>query len=125
VVIGAGLNLRQDKMALPIPNATSLFLHDVQGFALDDILVRYLAAFKRLYEGFSDAGGDAEESGLRREILEASSTIGSKVQVILPDGSEFSGKAAGLDNDGRLLVAMSDPWEIRAVAAGDIKHLRQ
>ena len=125
VVIGAGLNLRQDKMALPIPNATSLFLHNVHGFTLDDILVRYLASFKRLYEDFSAAGGDAEESGIRAEILEASSTIGSKVQVLLPDGSEFSGKAAGLDNDGRLLVAMSDPLEIRAVAAGDIKHLRQ
>ena len=125
VVIGAGLNLRQTKLALPVPTATSLALHEVEGFELDDILVRYLASLRRLYKQFSDVSGDAEASGLRSEVLEASSTIGSQVLVQLPDGSEFTGKAAGLDNDGRLLVAMSDPLEIRAVAAGDIKHLRQ
>jgi BirA family biotin operon repressor/biotin-[acetyl-CoA-carboxylase] ligase len=125
VVIGAGLNLRQNKLALPIPTATSLALHDVQGFELDDILVRYLASLRQLYDQFSDESGDAESSGIRAEVLEASSTIGTQVLVQLPDGSEFTGKAAGLDNDGRLLVALSDPLEIRAVAAGDIKHLRQ
>jgi len=125
VVIGAGLNLTQTKAELPIENATSLKLHRVTGFELDDVLVRYLASFKRLYEEFSDAKGSAEESGLHEAILNASSTIGSKVLVMLPDGSDFSGTGAGLDNDGRLLVALSDPVEIRAVAAGDIKHLRQ
>jgi len=125
VVIGAGLNLNQSKGELPIENATSLRLHGVTGFGLDDVLVRYLAAFKRLYEEFSDAKGDAEACGLQESVLNASSTIGSKVQVILPDGSDFIGTGAGLDNDGRLLVALSDPVEIRAVAAGDIKHLRQ
>lgn len=125
VVIGAGLNLNQTKLALPIQSATSLALHEVHGFELDDILVRYLASLKRLYEEFSDSSGDAEVSGLRAEVLEASSTIGSQVLVQLPDESEFTGKAAGLDNDGRLLVALSNPLEIRAVAAGDIKHLRQ
>jgi BirA family biotin operon repressor/biotin-[acetyl-CoA-carboxylase] ligase len=125
VVIGAGLNLKQSKDELPIETATSLRLHGVQGFELDDVLVRYLASFKRLYEEFSDAKGDAEESGLHEAILDASSTIGAKVLVMLPDGSDFSGTGAGLDQDGRLLVALSDPVEIRAVAAGDIKHLRQ
>jgi len=125
VVIGAGLNLTQTKAELPIENATSLKLHRVTGFELDDVLVRYLASFKRLYEEFSDAKGDAEVSGLHEAILNASSTIGSKVLVMLPDGSDFSGTGAGLDYDGRLLVALSDPVEIRAVAAGDIKHLRQ
>ena len=125
VVIGAGLNLNQSKDELPIETATSLRLHGVQGFELDDVLVRYLASFKRLYEEFSDAKGNAEESGLHEAILDASSTIGAKVLVMLPDGSDFSGTGAGLDQDGRLLVALSDPVEIRAVAAGDIKHLRQ
>lgn len=125
VVIGAGLNLKQTKEELPIENATSLGLHGVTNFELDDVLVRYLASFRRLYEEFSDASGDAEESGLRLSVQEASSTIGSTVKVLLPDDSDFSGKAVGLDATGRLLVAMSDPLEIRAVAAGDIQHLRQ
>ena len=125
VVIGAGLNLTQTKDQLPIENATSLKLHGVENFSLDDVLVRYLASFRRLYEEFADANGDAEASGLRLAVQEASSTIGSTVKVLLPDGSDFSGKAVGLDGTGRLLVAMSDPLEIRAVAAGDIQHLRQ
>jgi BirA family biotin operon repressor/biotin-[acetyl-CoA-carboxylase] ligase len=119
------LNLKQSKEELPIENATSLGLHGVTNFELDDVLVRYLASFRRLYEEFSDASGDAEESGLHLSVQEASSTIGSTVKVLLPDGSDFAGKAVGLDGTGRLLVAMSDPVEIRAVAAGDIQHLRQ
>ena len=125
VVIGAGLNLTQSKEELPISNATSLKLHGVENFSLDDVLVRYLASFRRLYEEFSDASGDPEFSGLRNAVQEACSSIGANVKVILPDGSEFSGKGVGLDNTGRLLVALSDPLEIRAVAAGDIQHLRQ
>jgi len=125
VVVGAGLNLKQGKDELPIENATSLALHGVANFELDDVLVRYLASFKRIYEEFGDAKGDADTSGLRQAVQDASSTIGSSVKVLLPDGSDFSGKAVGLDNTGRLLVAMSDPIEIRAVAAGDIQHLRQ
>jgi biotin-(acetyl-CoA carboxylase) ligase len=62
---------------------------------------------------------------LRQAVQDASSTIGSNVKVLLPDGTDFSGKGVGLDATGRLLVAMSDPLEIRAVAAGDIQHLRQ
>jgi BirA family biotin operon repressor/biotin-[acetyl-CoA-carboxylase] ligase len=125
VIIGAGLNLKQTKQDLPIPNATSLALHGVENFELDDILVRYLAAFRNLYEDFCLSEGDPESSGLRKAVQDASSTIGSTVRVLLPDGSEFSGKAVGLDVSGRLLVALSDPLEIRAVAAGDIQHLRQ
>lgn len=125
VVIGAGLNLLQTKAELPIPTATSLALHGVSGFTLDDILVRYLAAFRGIYENFNSNLGDPEASGLRLEVIEASSTIGSKVSVQLPDESIFEGKAVGLDNQGRLLIAMADPLEIRAVAAGDITHLRQ
>lgn len=125
VVIGAGLNLSQTKDELPIPTATSLALHGLSGFGLDDVLVRYLAGFKRMYEEFNQAQGDPNISGLKQTVLDVSSTIGRQVLVSLPDGNSFTGNAAGLDNDGRLLVALSDPVEIRAVAAGDIQHLRQ
>ncbi len=125
VVIGAGLNLLQSKDELPIPTATSLALHGVTGFSLDDVLVRYLAGFMRMYQEFNQAQGDPNLSGLRQTILDVSSTIGREVVVSLPDGTSFTGNAAGLDSDGRLLVAVSNPVEIRAVAAGDIQHLRQ
>lgn len=125
VVIGAGLNLSQSKQELPIPSATSLMLQGVTGFQLDDVLVRYLASLKRIYEELSDLAGAVEGSELKRELISASSTIGSVVLVSLPDGSSFSGKAIGLDPQGRLLIAIDNPTEIRAVAAADIQHLRQ
>ena len=125
VVVGAGLNLSQSKEELPIVNATSLKLHGVTGFSLDDILVRYLGGLKRLYEEFLDAAADPAQSGLLDEVLQASATVGKEVQVILPDESSFVGHAAGIDMNGRLLVALNQPTEIRAVAAGDIQHLRQ
>jgi len=125
VIVGAGLNLLQSKDELPIPTATSLALHGVSGFGLDDVLVRYLAGFSRMYQEFNQALGDPNLSGLRQTVLDVSSTIGREVNVSLPDGTSFIGNAAGLDNDGRLLVAVSNPVEIRAVAAGDIQHLRQ
>ena len=78
-----------------------------------------------MYEEFNQAQGDPNISGLKQTVLDVSSTIGRQVLVSLPDGNSFTGNAAGLDNDGRLLVALSDPVEIRAVAAGDIQHLRQ
>ena len=125
VVVGAGLNLTQSKEELPIANATSLKVHGVVGFGLDDVLVRYLASLRRLYEEFLAANADAASSGLLDELLSVSATVGKEVQVILPDESSFVGHAAGLDPQGRLLVAISNPTEIRAVAAGDIQHLRQ
>lgn len=125
VVIGAGLNLLQSKAELPIPNATSLALCGVHGFSIDDVLVRYLAALKNLYLDFSDEQGDPVKSGLLESVIEVSSTIGRQVEVSLPDKSKFIGTAAGIDGEGRLLVAIAEPTEIRAVAAGDIEHLRQ
>jgi BirA family biotin operon repressor/biotin-[acetyl-CoA-carboxylase] ligase len=125
VVIGAGLNLGQTKSELPIPTATSLALHGVTGFQLDDVLVRYLASLKRIYEELTDLAGDVEGSDLKNEMLSVSSTVGSEVLVSLPDGTSFAGKAIGLDSQGRLLIATENPIEIRAVAAADIEHLRQ
>jgi len=125
VVVGAGLNLLQSKAELPIPNATSLALQGLSGFSLDDVLVRYLAAFKNLYIDFSANKGDANASGLLEQVIEVSSTIGKQVEVSLPDKTKFIGNAVGIDAEGRLLVAVAEPTEIRAVAAGDIEHLRQ
>lgn len=125
VVVGAGLNLLQSKAELPIPNATSLALCGVTGFSLDDVLVRYLAALKNLYLDFSAEQGDPVRSGLLESVIEVSATVGKQVEVTLPGNTKFTGTAAGIDSEGRLLVAIAEPTEIRAVAAGDIEHLRQ
>jgi BirA family biotin operon repressor/biotin-[acetyl-CoA-carboxylase] ligase len=125
VVVGAGLNLLQTKDQLPIDAATSLALHGVTGFLFDDVLVRYLAAFKNLYQDFEEASGDPESSGLRALATELSGTIGSQVRAILPGDLELTGDAVALDDSGRLLIAKREDASLTALAAGDIIHLRQ
>ena len=125
VVVGAGLNLLQTKDQLPIDAATSLALQGVSGFSLDDVLVRYLAAFKNLYLDFEEAKGDPESSGLRAVATQLSGTIGSHVRAILPGDQEITGDAVALDNSGRLLIAKKEDASLTALAAGDIVHLRQ
>ena len=113
VVIGAGLNLTMDESELPTPVSTSLTL---VGASADDLVDRALAAYlgelKGLYEGML-AGSDI------RALVEAEcSTIGRSVRVELPGGDNLYGTATGIDAEGRLIV------DGRAVAAGDVTHLR-
>ena len=51
-----------------------------------------------------------------------SSTVGSAVQVHLPDGSLLDGTAEGVDWDGRLVVRT--PAGTVELASGDVRHVR-
>ena len=128
VVIGAGLNVRQDKTELPIENATSLKLEGAQALALDDVLAIYLENLRGLYEPWVAAGGNAVASGLRNQVITACSTLdragSSRVRVILPGDEEIEGSAVGIDDTGRLIVQPDGQKDVVAVAAGDIVHLR-
>lgn len=132
VVIGAGLNVRQQKSELPIENATSLALEGTQSLELDEVLAIYLENLRGLYLPWVASGGDAGKSGLRQQVLDACLTLnradGNKVRVILPGDKlanpEVTGTAVGIDETGRLLVHPDSQKEVIAVAAGDIVHLR-
>jgi BirA family biotin operon repressor/biotin-[acetyl-CoA-carboxylase] ligase len=128
VVIGAGLNLRQDKAELPIENATSLKLEGAQALELDDVLAIYLENLRGLYEPWVASGGNATASGLRNQVINACVTLdraGSNwVRAILPGDAQLEGAAIGIDETGRLLLLPDDQKEVVAVAAGDIVHLR-
>lgn len=128
VVIGAGLNLRQDQTQLPIENATSLMLAGAQDIQLDDVLAVYLENLRALYEPWVTAGGNAVKSGLRNEVLAACLTLSrdgtNRVRAILPGEKEFLGAAVGIDDTGRLILQPDGEKEVVAVAAGDIVHLR-
>jgi BirA family biotin operon repressor/biotin-[acetyl-CoA-carboxylase] ligase len=45
-------------------------------------------------------------------------TVGREVEVHLPDGEVFTGRAESVDERGRLVVAG------RSVGAGDVVHVR-
>lgn len=128
VVIGAGLNVRQDKAELPIENATSLKLEGAQALELDDVLAIYLENLRGLYEPWVAAGGNAVASGLRNQVIDACVTLDragtNRVRAILPGDEELVGAAVGIDDTGRLILQPDAQNDVVAVAAGDIVHLR-
>lgn len=113
VVMGAGLNLTMDESELPTPVSTSLTLAGADPDGLvDRALAAYLGEFRALYDALR--GG----TDVRAQVEAECSTIGRSVRVELPDGDALYGTASGLDASGRLVV------DGRAVAAGDVTHLR-
>jgi BirA family biotin operon repressor/biotin-[acetyl-CoA-carboxylase] ligase len=137
VVIGIGLNVSTEAAELPPPGpgalpATSLLLSS-PGAAVptrEALLGEILAGAERWYQAWRQGDGDPERSGLRATYIRLCGTIDRPVRVELPAGQGFSGLAVGVDPDGRLLVRESpspgagSPGSVRAVAAGDVVHLR-
>ncbi|TAM71894.1 MAG: biotin--[acetyl-CoA-carboxylase] ligase [Microbacteriaceae bacterium] len=122
VVVGAGLNVSIGSDQLPVDTATSLALSGVVDPDPDAALAAYLTHLQTLYRGFVAAGGDAEASGLRRDVASVCDTVGRAVRVQLPTGEPLLGTAIGLDELGRLIVDTGG--SPRVVAAGDVTHLR-
>jgi BirA family biotin operon repressor/biotin-[acetyl-CoA-carboxylase] ligase len=122
LVVGAGLNLTIAADQLPVETATSLRLEGVAEPDTDAILAAYLDELRVLTYELANAGGDAGAAGIRSLIVHECATVGRDVRVELPDGTVLTARATGLDADGRLMV-ITDAGP-RAVAAGDVTHLR-
>lgn len=121
VVVGCGINVAIPAEQLPVPTATSLQLH---GAALDraGLLVACLVEIGAGYTRWRDAGFSADASGLLAAYRGACGTIGRRVRVMLPGGTDLFGLATGIDDLGRLLLRTDDGET--ALAAGDVVHLR-
>jgi BirA family biotin operon repressor/biotin-[acetyl-CoA-carboxylase] ligase len=129
VVVGAGINIRQNQDELPIETATSLAIErakvgEASEFSNDKILAAYLGELRALYLRFVETGGDADACGLRAEVAERCGSIGRRVRAILPGDQEVTGNGVGIDETGRLLIQPDGARELFAVSAGDIVHLR-
>jgi BirA family biotin operon repressor/biotin-[acetyl-CoA-carboxylase] ligase len=124
VVVGIGLNVTLREDELPADSqATSLALAGATATDRDPLLRALLRSFAAWYERWRETGGDPERSGLALAYARHCDTLGRRVRVMLPDGGELTGTAGELDSDGRLVVR-TGAGEERAVAAGDIRHLR-
>ena len=121
VVIGAGVNTRMPREALPVPTAVSFA---ALGAEADDdrLLADYLDELDAQLRALGQAHGDASGAGIRAELEALTATVGSDVRVSLPDGSTLLGHAQRLDAEGRLVVVVGDR-EV-AVSAGDVVHVR-
>ncbi len=125
LVIGSGVNLTATAQQLPVPTATSLAVEGVSGDAAelaDRVLAGYLDRLRDLVRDYLAAGADAQRSGLHALAVLRCTTLGRPVRVELPGGEVLAGTATSLDADGRLLVEKDGA--VRAVAAGDVTHVR-
>lgn len=105
VVLGVGLNVTTTAAELPPDRpATSLAL---AGAAELDRLTILRAILAELRHDHSSAA-----------YRERCSTLGTEVNLALPDGRTVTGVAADVDADGRLVI------DGVAYAAGDVVHLR-
>jgi len=116
VVVGTGVNVDQDRDALPVATATSLRLAGAPGVSREAVLTAYLSRLADLLGTLDD-----DPYAVRTAYVAACATVGRRVTVHLPKGTE-EGVATGVDEDGRLCVRTGGgPL---AVAAGDVVHVR-
>jgi BirA family biotin operon repressor/biotin-[acetyl-CoA-carboxylase] ligase len=115
-VVGIGVNVSMTEDELPVPAATSLAIAgaEVERGAL---LAAVLSELPALLGEWSE-GTDA----LRTAYSHLCETVGQVVEVSLPDGQTITGRAVGVDGDGRLEVETGQGRS--AVGAGDVVHVR-
>ena len=123
VVLGAGINVSQERDELPVPQATSLRLAGAATIDRDTVLRTYLRELSRAWAGWEAAGGRPRESGLGAAYREACTTIGRRVELHLPGRAPLTGLADGVDDAGRLQV-LDDAGRQHLLAAGDVVHVR-
>lgn len=122
VVLGIGLNVGGAPDDLP-GGATSLAAEGSAGLDRNALLVALLSRLAVRESAWRAAGGDAEADRLRADYRKACGSLGAEVKVELPGGMAVTGWAEDVDDDGRLLLLGSD-GQRRAIAAGDVVHLR-
>lgn len=117
VVVGIGLNVSLRPEELPVPTATSLA---IEGAPTDrDPLLRSILRelADRLWAFHADGTDD-----LRAAYKELCGTLGRTVRVLLPDETTLTGRAADVDDAGRLVV--ESDHGTHTLSAGDVVHVR-
>lgn len=122
VVIGVGLNVTTTSDELPVETATSLQLCGARNVDRTELLIAILRRLDTRLAQWSDVAGDAEACGLAADYRHACATIGRAVAVSTTAGPVVSGRAVGIDSDGRLQIDQGGRVEV--VGAGDVEHLR-
>ncbi|WP_219416062.1 biotin--[acetyl-CoA-carboxylase] ligase [Pseudonocardia nigra] len=120
VVIGIGINVAASPPDQP--GATSLA---AEGADVDraSVLSELLTRLAEREAAWRAGRGDPDVTGLRADYRAGCASLGSEVRVELPGGAAITGIAEDVDRDGRLLL-LDGRGHRRAVAAGDVVHLR-
>lgn len=116
LVLGIGINCNMDLGLLPEDvrmHATSLLAASGKAVDRTQVLAVVLAELDRWYQVFL-----RDRQGILAAWKDLNVTIGRTITVS-GAGEALSGIAAGIDNEGRLMVTLAD-GSTRTVAAGDV-----
>lgn len=119
VVVGIGVNVTA---APDQPSATSLMGEGVDADRTT-VLVTLLRQLDEREKAWRAGRGDPDATRLRTDYRAGCASLGAQVRVELPGGRFVTGMAEDVDSDGRLLL-LDEEGHRRAVAAGDVVHLR-
>lgn len=123
IVIGAGLNVDHTREELPVPTATSLALELGRPMGEIDrsaLVIAYVQELTTLLAALHTGRGELRAA--QEAYRAACSTIGARITV-QTQGAPVAAEATGVDDDGRLLVR-DQAGATRAIAAGDVHHVR-
>ncbi len=113
VVLGIGINVGMSEDELPVDNATSLAIEGFTELDRNVILATIINHFEINLEMWEN------DKSFLAEYRFASATIGSDVEVTLPDGKVLNSRAVDISNTGALILASGEE-----VTVGDVVHLR-
>jgi BirA family biotin operon repressor/biotin-[acetyl-CoA-carboxylase] ligase len=122
VVVGIGLNVTLRPSELPTPGATSLAMEQAACTDRDALLRALLRVLDTELRQWCAYEGDPVVSGLREAYRQRCATLGEQVRAELPGQTAFTGTAADIDTDGRLVVLSGN--QQRVISAGDVTHVR-
>jgi BirA family biotin operon repressor/biotin-[acetyl-CoA-carboxylase] ligase len=123
IVLGMGLNTRLEPADLPREDASSLAIETgVDGSEIDHeaLLVSILSTLIPCYRELVEYGDeDFRDSRTAQRVRDHMVTLGSRVRVEKPDGTDIIGTATGLDSGADLIID-----DRVCLSAGDVHHLR-
>lgn len=124
VVVGMGVNVLQRADELPVDTAASLATVAATTTDLDTVVRAVLRELGDQLERWLEHRGDPTSSGIAAAYLAACRTVGRDIRVHLPDSTVLAARAESVDADGRLVVRPHDGSPTRALAVGDVVHVR-
>ena len=123
IVLGMGLNTLLEPADLPREDASSLAIETgVDGSEIDHeaLLVSILSTLIPCYRELVEYGDeDFRDSRTAQRVRDHMVTLGSRVRVEKPDGTDIIGTATGLDSGADLIID-----DRVSLSAGDVHHLR-
>lgn len=117
-VLGIGLNVSQTRDELPVEAATSLVLETGAAVDRTALLVSLLTTLRHQYAAWQAGDGSELAAAYGRWCA----TVGQEVRVELPAADAVTGRATGIDPDGRLVLDADGKRLV--VGAGDVVHVR-